>query len=145
MYQAEQVAIILEKNDFRNKSYQYVPDYGEKFSFRQPYNPGAYKRVYGIGYGKRRLEFYFDYTNMAVTDGSSYITDSYLEIDECKLRSIIAYFKCSYARKETIKRYSGNRIELAGEIMHKQRRLKLMCSPFDKSFEMQYKDVILLG
>lgn len=144
MYRASQTLVdILENNGFRNKSHQYVADYGEKFKTYKPYNAGAYKREYGMGTGKRKLGFYFDYINMAVTDRSAYITDSYMELDEAKLCSIIAFFHCSYARQETIKRYTSNRIELAGEIMRKQRNIGVVEAPFDLQFERLFNEVIL--
>lgn len=144
MYKASQELVdILEKNGFRNKSHLYVPDYGEKYKFVEPYNPGAYKREYGMGYGKRHLGFYFDYINMVVTYRSTHISETYIEFDKCQLRSIIAYFKCSHARQRTIKYATNFRIETAGSIMKEQRKLNYSDAPFDEAFEKLYNDVIL--
>lgn len=144
MYKASQNLVdILIENGFRNKSHQYVPDFGRKFGFQKPYDPGAYKRVYGFGQGKRKLEFYFNYINMVVTNGTKYITGEYIEIDECKLRSIIAYFKSSYTRQQTIQNTTNNQIELAGELMKKQRGMGWIHPPFDDAFEKLYNDVII--
>jgi len=144
MYTASQKLIdILLKNGFKNKSYLYVQDYGEKFSSKFPYDPGTYKRVFGLGDGKRRLEFYFDYITMAVIERGAFITSEYYEFDEGKLRSIIAYFKCSYHKQKTLRECCGNKIELSGNVLKEYKERGHLKSPFDKKFERIYNCVKL--
>ena len=116
---------------------------GKDYSLVQPYNRGAYKRVYGMGYGKRHLEFDFIYINMVVTYRSARTSEEYMELDECQLRSIIAYCKCSYARRRTIKYATDFRNETAGAIMKEQRQLNYSYAPIDEAFEKLYNEVIL--
>ena len=70
MYRASQTLIeILKQNGCRDKSYLYMPEYGWKFlSSTTDYDPGKHKKVFGLVYGKRRLEIYFDYIKIAVTE-----------------------------------------------------------------------------
>jgi hypothetical protein len=134
---------ILLKNEFRNKSYDYVNEWGDKYRSRVDYNPQNHKRVFGLGDGKRRLIFDLDYTNISVIERSSYITNTYTDLSECKLRSIIAYFKCTYSKKQAIKEYTCDRIEDAGCIMKEERKRNKIYRPLDESFEQLYKSVIL--
>lgn len=144
MYKPSQQLIdILIKNGFKNKSYQYVPEFGNKYSSKSVYDPSRHSRVLGLGYGKRKLAFKFDSMFLEVTDRGFIITDRYTQLDECKLRSIIAYFKCSYTRQETIKEYCCRKIELAGQLM-KEQRLRGRCeAPFDTAFEEIYNSIKL--
>lgn len=145
MYKASQKLIdILKQNGFRDKSYLYMPEYGKKFlSSTAEYDPGKHKKVFGLGYGKRRLEIYFDYINIAVTEQGNYLTDHYIQLSESQLRSIITFFKCSYERQKTLKRYCEHKIECAGDLMLCQRRAKTCEPPFDRDFEKLYNSVLL--
>lgn len=145
MYRASPSLIeILKQNGFRDKSYLYMPQYGRKFlSSTTDYDPGKHKKVFGLGYGKRRLEIYFDYINIAVTEQGNYLTDHYIHLSESQLRSIIAFFKCSYERQKTLKKYCENKIEYSGDLMVRQREAKTCVPPFDKDFENLYNSVLL--
>lgn len=144
MYCASQHLIdILVTNGFKNKSYQYVPEYGNKYSSKSPYDPSRHKRVLGMGNGKRKLALKFDYMYLAVTDRGIFITDQYTELDECKLRSIVSYFKCSYARQETIKQYCSGKIEFSGQFMKEQRLTGRYDATFDLAFENIYNSIQL--
>ncbi|RYY90841.1 MAG: hypothetical protein EOO15_00830 [Chitinophagaceae bacterium] len=132
---------ILLRNGFRNKSFQYVKDYGKKYASKEQYNPYTHKREFGFGQGKQMLGFYFDYINMAVTERSDYITDQHTELSEDQLRSIIAYFKCTYAKRRSIRSYTSNKIELSGKFMREQRDMDLCDKPFDKSYEILFHTI----
>lgn len=142
MYKASTELInILLNNGFKNKSYVYVRLNDDRFSCKEPYNPFVYKRMFGIGKGKRRLNFFFDYINMAVIDGGGNITKEYYELNESQLRSIIAYFKLSYQRRLTLKIYTNYQIESAGHLMEEQRKYGYAGIPFDIEFEKIYNSI----
>ena len=144
MYKASKDLLdVLLKNDFKNKSYQYAGEWGVKYKSKEEYNPYRHKRVFGLGEGKRKLIFDFDYINISVHDRSGCITYEYTEISECQLRSIIAYFKCPYAKQQAIKEYTSNRIEDAGRIMKEERKGKKIYCPLDETFEQLYNNVII--
>lgn len=132
---------ILKNNGLRNKSYLYTKDYGERYSCKEPYDPCAYKRAFGLGTGKRRLKIYFNYNYISVTERGRYLTDEYYELDESQLRSIIAYFKCSYQRQKTLKGTCNYKIEFAGQLMKKERERGWVEPPFDAEFEKFYNSV----
>jgi hypothetical protein len=145
MYKASQSLIdILKLNGFRDKSYLYTSEYGRRFlSSTTDYDPGKHKKVFGLGYGKRRLEIYFDYINIAVTEQGNFLTDHYIQLSESQLRSIITFFKCSYARQKTLKKYCEYKVECAGNLMLLQREAKTCEPPFDKDFENLFNSVLL--
>ena len=80
---------------------------------------------------------------MAVTEGSSYITDLYYELDEYKLRSIITYFNCSCQRRKTLRTICNDKIEFSGTLMKEQRkeRYNFMDAPFDAQFEKIFDSI----
>lgn len=142
MYFASQQLIdILVKNGFKNKSHQYIPGYGNMYSSKSGYDPTKHKRVLGVGYGKRKLALKIDKMFLFVTDRAIRITDEYTELDECKLRSIISYFKCSYARQANIKLYCSGKIEFSGQFMKEQRLTGRYEVPFDLAFENIYNSI----
>lgn len=80
---------------------------------------------------------------MTVSENGIYISATYIELDEKKLRSIISYFKCNRTKQSTLKEYCGGKIENAGEIMVYRKEGRLLCGPFDNKFEKIYMDVLI--
>jgi hypothetical protein len=143
MIQASQELFdILEKNGLRNKSYLYVSECGDRYK-GFPFNPRIQKKVFGLGTGMRRLNINFDYHSMTVSENGIYITDTYLKLDERKLRSIISYFHCNRTKQSTLKEYCGGKIEYAGDIMEQRREGRILCGPFDSKFEKIYMEVLI--
>lgn len=141
MYTASKELIeILKKNGFKDKSYQYLPDFGKKYEAQKDYTP-ARKKVFGMGHGKRKTKISFDYASISVSERGVFITEQYIRLDECQLRSIITFFKCSYARQKTLIEHCSNRIETAGNLMKQDRNNGICHPPFDKKFEQIYNSI----
>lgn len=145
MYKASiELIEILEKNGLKDKSYLGRADYGKCYALKgEKYSPQAHKKEFGLGKGTSKLCVFFDYSNIVVIEGGAYITSQYITLDESKLRSIIAYFKLSYARRRTMRTHCHDKIENAGQYLATKKQRGLNIPPFDEQFEKIYNEVIL--